>query len=151
PADLDALAAAGDVVWVGAGAIGSGDGRVWLLFRDQAALLVTDDALEPPSEPIHDALRARLAERGASFWPDLVAAAHEAGLPYDDETVLGALWDLLWAGEVTNDTLAPLRALVAPKASRGRRTPPVSRRTRGPALGRPRLGALSASGPPSAV
>ncbi len=25
--------------------------------------------------------------------------------------MLDALWDLVWAGEVTNDTFAPLRAL----------------------------------------
>ncbi len=42
PADLDALAAAGEVVWVGAGAIGSGDGRVRLVFRDELGLLVPD-------------------------------------------------------------------------------------------------------------
>ena len=42
----------------------------------------------------------------------LVAAASAAGEAYDDGSVLDALWDLVWAGEVTNDTLAPLRAFV---------------------------------------
>ena len=57
PADLDALCTAGEVVWVGAGALGAGDGRVRLLFRDQAGLLVAppgDDALaEVLAEPVH--------------------------------------------------------------------------------------------------
>ena len=42
---------------------------------------------------------------GASFWPDLVAAAGTA----DEAVLLTALWDLVWAGEVTNDTFGPLR------------------------------------------
>src|SRR3546814_9521078 len=53
PADLDALCTSGEVVWVGAGAIGSTDGRIRLAFRDQAALLLPaagDDGFEP--EPI---------------------------------------------------------------------------------------------------
>ncbi|MCP3912133.1 MAG: DEAD/DEAH box helicase, partial [Actinomycetia bacterium] len=66
--DLDQLCTSGEVVWVGAGAIGSGDGRVRLVFRDQVGLLVPSvDA--PPADPIHDALRAHLGQRGASFWP----------------------------------------------------------------------------------
>jgi ATP-dependent Lhr-like helicase len=150
-ADLDALCAAGEVVWVGAGALGSNNGRVRLFFRDQAPALVA--ALRPagaggppdadpdrPSGPLHDALRARLWARGASFWPDLVAACAEAGLAYDDPTVLAALWDLVWAGEVTNDTLAPLRSHLT-----GR---PSSRAAaRGAA--RPRPGRLTRIGPPA--
>ena len=150
-ADLDALCAAGEVVWVGAGALGSNNGRVRLFFRDQAPALVA--ALTPtgaggppdadpdrPSGPLHDALRARLWARGASFWPDLVAACAEAGLAYDDPTVLAALWDLVWAGEVTNDTLAPLRSHLT-----GR---PSSRAAaRGAA--RPRPGRLTRIGPPA--
>ena len=143
PSELDELCASGELVWVGAGAIGSGDGRVRLVFRDQAALIVPaavpDDL---PAEPIHDALRNHLANRGASFWPDLVGAAAAAELPYDDEHVLGALWDLVWAGEVTNDSLAPLRAL---GAKRGRK-PAASKRR-----GRPRVGQMTRLGPPTAA
>ncbi len=123
PSHLDALCSSGDLVWVGAGGIGSDDGRIRLYFRDQIALLhrpaVGDDP-GPASDPVHDALRACLTQRGAVFWPDLVAAAHAAGLPYDDTTVLAALWDLVWAGEVTNDTLAPVRAYGA-RSARGRK------------------------------
>jgi ATP-dependent Lhr-like helicase len=123
PSDLDALCSAGEVVWVGAGALGRTDGRVRLLFRDQARLLVAPTAMaEPPDGVLVDALRAQLRERGASFWPDLVAAAHAAEQPYDDATVMAALWDLVWAGEVTNDSLAPLRGLLVSTGRGGRST-----------------------------
>jgi ATP-dependent Lhr-like helicase len=144
PADLDALAAAGELVWVGAGAIGSGDGRVRLVFRDEVGLLVPPpDPDDLPSGPAHDAIRAHLAARGASFWPDVQKAVADADLAWDDATVLAALWDLVWAGEVTNDTLAPLRAFVG--SSPGRRAPASGRR------GRPRPGRLSRLGPPAAA
>ena len=147
PADLDQLCTSGEVVWVGAGAIGATDGRVRLVFRDQAALLVP--AAEPCEGAVHDALRNRLRDRGASFWPDLVAAAQAASLPYDTETVLAALWDLAWAGEVTNDSLGPLRARIArqPRSRTSRPSPRAGRSRRG----RLRLGGLSATGPPSAA
>ena len=116
-ADLDALCTAGELVWVGAGALGATDGRLRLLFRDQAALLGAAGAAigDPPSEPLHVALLDGLAQRGASFWPDLLRIAQAADQPYDDPTVLAALWDLVWAGLVTNDSLAPLRTFVAGK------------------------------------
>ena len=147
PADLDQLCTSGEVVWVGAGALGATDGRVRLVFRDQAALLVP--AAEPCEGAVHDALRNRLRDRGASFWGDLVAAAQAVSLPYDAETVLAALWDLAWAGEVANDSLGPLRARIAGHArSRTRRPPSVGGRSR---RGRLRLGGLNATGPPSAA
>ncbi|MXZ96428.1 MAG: DEAD/DEAH box helicase [Acidimicrobiaceae bacterium] len=154
PAELDQLCTSGEIVWVGAGALGATDGRVRLAFRDQAALLVP--AAESCEGAVHDALRDRLRDGGASFWPDLVAAAQTASLPYDTETVLAALWDLVWAGEVTNDSLAPLRARIAGhrsggprrQPSRAGRTTPRAGRSR---RGRLRLGGLSATGPPSAA
>ncbi|HXF36583.1 MAG TPA: DEAD/DEAH box helicase, partial [Actinomycetota bacterium] len=105
PADLDALCAAGEVVWCGAGRLGPDDGRLVLAFRDRAPLLLPAPE-ERPQGPVHEAIRRLLAERGASFWEDLVRAAGTA----EERVVLAALWDLVWAGEVTNDTLAPLRA-----------------------------------------
>jgi ATP-dependent Lhr-like helicase len=136
-AELDLLCSTGELVWVGAGGLGAHDGRVRLVFRDQAPLL-----LPPPPDPgdsgadgpLHDALRGHLAERGASFWTDLQTALAAVDLPYDDATLLEALWDLVWAGEVTNDTLAPLRARVARGSSRtasgarSRRAAPALRR-----------------------
>ncbi|HEX4868895.1 MAG TPA: DEAD/DEAH box helicase, partial [Acidimicrobiales bacterium] len=142
PGDLDALCASGEVVWVGAGAIGSTDGRIRLAFRDQAAaLLAPADGFEP--DDLHRALLDHLEQRGASFWTDLTAAAQAAGQPYDDPTVLAALWDLVWAGLVTNDTLAPLRAFVG---GRGRA---ASRPRRRGARSRPRPGRLARLGPPA--
>ncbi|GIU88738.1 MAG: DEAD/DEAH box helicase [Acidimicrobiia bacterium] len=134
PVMLDELCAAGELVWVGAGALGADDGRVRLYFRDALRLLAggvpaPDGA---PDGPVHDALRARLAGAGASFWPDLVAAAGTA----DEAVVLAALWDLVWAGEVTNDTFGPLRV---PRRA-GRRAAP---------RGRPRPGRLARLGPPA--
>jgi ATP-dependent Lhr-like helicase len=135
PADLDALCASGELVWVGAGAIGAADGRVRLLFRDRAGLLAPSVPEElRPASPLHDAIRAQLAERGASFWPDLVSASGTA----DEASLLGALWDLVWSGEITNDTLAPLRAMVSGAGSR--RSRPTAR---------PRPGALRRAGPPA--
>src|SRR5439155_24011078 len=103
--------------------------------RDELPLLApraADDAA-PPDGAIHDAIRSALAERGALFWPELVRAAGTA----EENVVLGALWDLVWAGEVTNDTLAPLRSSLGGAAKR--------RSTRG----RPRPGRLTRLGPPA--
>ncbi len=116
PAWLDELMASGEIVWVGRGPLGAGDGRVALYLRDRAPLLA------PPPRPVreeewwtdrHAALLEHLEARGASFWPPLFAAGAAVGPDAATESnVLEALWDLVWAGAVTNDTLAPLRALV---------------------------------------
>jgi len=121
PADLDELCASGEVVWLGAGGIGAADGRVALVFRDQARLLAPPDPADPPTGPLVEAIRSHLATAGASFWPDLVRATGGA----DERAVLAALWDLVWAGEVTNDGVTPLRALLAgrPRAPRGKPRP----------------------------
>ena len=135
PADLDALVAGGHVAWIGAGPLATGDGRVMLVFRSDAAAILPEPPAESPADDIHDAIRHHLAERGASFWPELVTAAGTA----DERLLLSALWDLVWAGEVTNDTLAPLRAFVR-GASAKIRTGPGHR---------PRPGALRRMGPPA--
>jgi ATP-dependent Lhr-like helicase len=136
---LDELCTAGDVVWVGAGAIGSNDGRVRVCFADQLALLAPGwERLDPPLGTLHDAIRVTLAERGASFWNQLRASAPGAS----DTELLAALWDLVWAGEVTNDSLAPLRAMTG---SSGGRSP----RRHQPYRGRPRPGRLARIGPPA--
>ena len=136
-ADLDELCTTGDVVWVGAGAIGPVDGRIRLYFADQFALLDASlDAPESPTGELHDSIRAHLASHGASFWNQLRGAASEA----TDTELLAALWDLVWAGEVSNDSLAPLRAVLAGgKSSRSSAAP----------RGRPRPGRLTRIGPPA--
>ena len=99
PELLDQLCATGEVVWVGAGL-----DRVALFFREDAAALGKPGGGAFPEGPAHDAIRAALAT-SAEFWFDLLAAA---GL--EAEEALPALWDLVWAGEVTNDAWQPLRA-----------------------------------------
>ena len=137
PSDLDALCASGDLVWLGAEPLGSDDGRVVLSFREQVRMLVsTRQAAQPPAGELHDLIRANLADRGASFWPDLVQAAGTA----DERVLLHALWDLVWAGEVTNDTLAPLRAFTRGGSAKVRAPRPGSR---------PRPGTLRHHGPPA--
>ncbi len=140
PSFIDELCTSGEVVWVGSGSIGSRDGRIRLVFRDHLALLPPLDPESSPETPTHAALLAHLEAAGASFWPDLVAAVADAGLAHDDRAVLDALWDLVWAGLVTNDSLAPLRSLLdaRPGPARGR-----SRR--------PRPGQLRRLGPPAAA
>jgi ATP-dependent Lhr-like helicase len=116
PAWLDSLCASGELVWVGAGSIGRSSGRVALYFREDAPLL------GPPSAPRsgagstsatsareHDRpevgqLRERLAQ-GPCFFTDLLAE-----LDVVAQSLTEALWDLVWAGEATNDAWAPLRA-----------------------------------------
>jgi ATP-dependent Lhr-like helicase len=136
-ADLDELCTTGDVIWVGSGGIGPSDGRIRLYFADQFALLDASlEPAEPPTGPLHDALRAHLSSHGASFWNQLRSASADA----TDGELLAALWDLVWAGEVTNDSLAPLRAMLSgAKASRSSAQP----------RGRPRPGRLTRIGPPS--
>jgi ATP-dependent Lhr-like helicase len=97
--------ASGELVWVGAGSLGRRSGRVALYFRDDAPLLGPPaERANPPSEPEHDRLRERLGS-SPCFFTDLLA---ELELP--GEALQEALWDLVWAGEVTNDAWAPLRA-----------------------------------------
>jgi ATP-dependent helicase Lhr and Lhr-like helicase len=121
PAWMDQLCASGELVWVGAGALGSRSGRVALYFREDARWLGPPPTRgERPEGPPHDAIRERL-ERGAAFWTDLLADLGQN----EPAELQEALWDLAWAGEVTNDAFAPLRAprLSLAKASRdaGRR------------------------------
>jgi ATP-dependent Lhr-like helicase len=134
PNMLDELCAAGEIVWIGAGPLGADDGRVRVYFRDRVRLLAPRPPLDDaPQGEVHDAIRDRLQRAGASFWPDLVQAAGTA----DEAVLLTALWDLVWAGEVTNDTFGPLRV---PRRAAPRR--PVARR-------RPQPGRLTRLGPPA--
>jgi len=107
PSWLDELCTSGELVWVGAGSRGRSDGRVALYFREDVRLAGPPPAnakLESPQGEPHEAIRERLAS-GPSFWLDLLA-----DLDFGAEELHTALWDLAWAGEVTNDAFAPLRA-----------------------------------------
>ena len=125
PTWLDQLCASGEVVWVGAGALGRNSGRVALYFRDDVeAIGPPPNKSERPDTPEHDLLRERLT-RAPCFFTDLLAE-----LAISPEQIQEALWDLVWAGEVTNDAWAPLRAprLTLARAQRARdRTRPGRR------------------------
>jgi ATP-dependent Lhr-like helicase len=104
---LDELCTGGEVVWIGAGALGRSGGRVALYFREDVRLAGPPPAnakLDAPQGEAQDAIRELLARRPC-FWVDLVTE-----LELETEELHAALWDLAWAGEVTNDAFAPLRA-----------------------------------------
>jgi ATP-dependent Lhr-like helicase len=114
PSWLDQLCASGELVWVGAGPLHR-SGRVALYFREDAPLIGPPAGAERRSAgganaskatdtPEHELLRARLAQ-SPCFFSDLLA---ELGLAA--ESLRETLWDLVWAGEATNDAWAPLRA-----------------------------------------
>jgi ATP-dependent Lhr-like helicase len=141
PRLLDELGAAGEVCWVGQGSLGRDDGRVALYRPDRLALLLTERA-EQPDEWLAGVLRDHLGRRGASFYRDLLAAAvsaaREIGRPAPSQrTLLEAIWSLVWAGTITNDTFAPLRALRWKRPGRDE--------------DRPRPGGAGRLGPPEAA
>jgi ATP-dependent Lhr-like helicase len=120
PAWLDQLCASGEVVWVGAGL-----DRVALFFREDASVLGPPSGGPPPEGDATAAIRAAL-RRSAEFFPDLLAAAE-----LEAEAALPALWELVWAGEVTNDAWAPLRAARRYGVPLAERRPRRFSRTRG--------------------
>jgi ATP-dependent Lhr-like helicase len=108
PALLDTLVSAGEVTWLGVEPLGERDGRIALYLTDHLRALAPPAVTEGLSEH-HARLLAALHRSGASFFGPL----HDAvGGGFPQETV-DALWDLVWKGLVTNDTLHPLRAFIA--------------------------------------
>ncbi|MCA1192458.1 ATP-dependent helicase [Saccharopolyspora sp. 6V] len=152
PALLDELTSTGEVSWVGSGALAGGDGWIAFAPTDVADLLLPDLPEAAVESALHDALLSTL-DGGAQFFRTLAdragAVLVERGeqAPADD-AVIAALWDLVWSGRVTNDTLAPLRALVSGKgaAHKPRRSAPRGRYAR-LRTGRPAM--PSRSGPPA--
>src|SRR5438105_3127748 len=112
PRMLDELCAGGEIVWLGRGSLGADDGRVALVRRERLILLAPTTPEDPPHEPIHQRIRDHLRGRGASFFREIFRAV---GGPAD-AAVLEALWDLVWSGELTNDTLTPLRLRLVRKS-----------------------------------
>lgn len=115
--DLDTLAAAGEIIWRGLEPLGQNDGRVALYLTDQYRLLAP-----PPVETegeLAAKVRSLLSQRGALFWSDL--SRETGGFPAD---LANILWAMVWNGELTNDTFAPLRAITrkqSKKSGRDRR------------------------------
>lgn len=108
PDQLDGLAASGRLVWVGVAPLGPRDGKVMLLRREQAARLLSLTDYDPPT-PLHVAILEGLSARGASFLTELEYAVRQSLPDGDAREFEAALWDLVWAGRVTNDSFAPLR------------------------------------------
>jgi ATP-dependent helicase Lhr and Lhr-like helicase len=79
---------------------------VALYFREDASWIGPPPVRgERPEGQVHEQIRERL-RRGACFWSDLMVDVQDV----DAAELQEALWDLVWAGEVTNDAFAPLRA-----------------------------------------
>ena len=118
PADLDAVTAAGEVVWAGVEPLGERDGRVALYLADHLPrLLAPQPAQLPPERSEREtAILEALRSGGATFFGPLLAAV---GGGYPAETV-DALWNLVWQGLVTNDTFHALRAFTRARAPRRR-------------------------------
>ena len=154
PRLLDELGAAGEVVWVGLGSLGKDDGRIALFRPDRLPLLLPDpsapaQAADDDGAWLREAIREHLGGRGASFYRDILAAAMTAAVARGERAprereLLDALWDLVWATEITNDTFAPLRALRWPRSGSGRRS------TAG-AGAKPRFTSAARMGPPEAA
>ena len=124
PADLDALANAGEVSWLGVEPLGERDGRIALYLTDGLPRLVrpaapgarADTAPLPERELL---LFEQLRRMGASFFGPL----HEAAGGGFQRSTREALWSLVFKGLVTNDGFSALRAYLAPPEERRGRRP----------------------------
>ena len=159
PAMLDELTSAGEIVWSGAGALPGGDGWLVLAPADGAPLLLPEPA-EVSMTPLHTAVLEALAGGGALFFrmlsdraAGLMDGSVPATLPPSDGEMADAIWDLVWAGLLTNDTLGPLRLMLGSGAPRRAAAParavPRPRPGRGGrySFGRPSMPART--GPPT--
>ncbi len=124
PSMLDELTASGEVLWAGHGTLPGTDGWMSLHLADTAHLTLPDRP-ELDTTPLHDAVVEALAGGGAYFFRQLATSVGST----DDKALEAALWDLVWGGRLSNDTLAPARALTSGgrTAHRSRRPPPRAR------------------------
>ncbi|NKS24002.1 ATP-dependent helicase [Rhodococcus hoagii] len=146
PAMLDELTATGEVLWSGAGQISGKDGWVSLHLADSSPLTLATPA-EIDLTDLHRSILDTLAGGGAYFFRQLSDTVQST----DDTALAAAIWDLVWAGYIGNDTLAPLRALLSDtsRATPSHRTPRRAPRAHAyRRLGRPTM--PTRSGPPAA-
>nr|WP_231988065.1 DEAD/DEAH box helicase [Nakamurella panacisegetis] len=138
PAMLDELTSSGEVLWTGHGALGGDDGWISLHLADSAPLTmpIPDEQLlgglsAPDGEPgglLHRAVLDVLSRGGAFFFRALTdAVTQETGAAHSDDVLADVLWDLVFAGLVTGDTLAPLRARLTGGRTTHKAKPPVPR------------------------
>ncbi|HEX4698070.1 MAG TPA: ATP-dependent helicase [Actinomycetes bacterium] len=129
PAMLDELCTAGELMWRGHGPLPGGDGWVSLHTADAAPLTMPEPDPVAAGTPLHQTVLDALSGGGAFFFRRLSEVVGAT----DDPALVAALWDLVWAGHLTNDTLAPVRALVSGRGAH--RAPRPAPRAR---YGRPR-------------
>ena len=151
PAMLDELMSTGEVLWSGAGALAGDDGWITLHLAETAPLTLPS-AVDLDTTPLQREVLVALGSGGAYFFRQLADAVGQFGeldRPVDDTALVEALWGLAWAGLVTNDTFAPVRALIAGgrTAHRASKAAPRSRMLRGRSMPRPSM--PSRGGPPS--
>ncbi|HET7303910.1 MAG TPA: ATP-dependent helicase [Segeticoccus sp.] len=134
---LDELTSGGEVLWQGHGSLPGDDGWVSLHLADTAPLTLTPPTDELELGDLHRLVLQTLEGGGAFFFRALADAVARAGGTASDVELTEALWELVWAGRVGNDTLAPLRARLAGgrTAHRTRRTSPRTSRYAGSAGG----------------
>jgi len=126
PSMLDELTASGELLWAGQGSLPGNDGWVSLQLADTADLLLAPVS-ELSSTPLHDRVLAELDGGSALFFRQLSDRVKSL----DDSALSVALWDLVWSGHLTNDTLGPLRALLATgKTAHTQKRAPVRQRSR---------------------
>jgi ATP-dependent Lhr-like helicase len=116
---LDELTVSGEVLWSGAGALPGSDGWVSLHLAESASMTLAEPRDVELTE-LQGEILVALAGGGAYFFRQLATAVGSL----DDGALAMALWDLVWAGLVTNDTISPLRAFLGGKAA-PRRTRPA--------------------------
>ncbi len=120
---IDSLMLSGELIWVGRGRLGSRDGRIALYPRHMLGTLwpgPEETALDGDAAAVLDFL----SSHGASFFTEIYQGT--GGGPPDER--LEALWDLVWAGLVTNDTLQPVRAYLGHRKRKGTGKPGLSSR-----------------------
>jgi ATP-dependent Lhr-like helicase len=113
PAMLDELMAAGEVLWSGAGSLPGNDGWVSLHLADSAELTLNPAIDFEPGDAQRRLLEHLQNNGGGYFFRQLTEVAGGMDSVLSDQDVVAALWDLAWAGRITGDTFAPVRALIA--------------------------------------
>jgi ATP-dependent Lhr-like helicase len=150
PAMLDEVTAAGEVVWIGSGPLPGSDGWIGLHLADTADLTMPPLA-ELDRDELHDQVLELLDSGGGFFFRQISDAIGAQ----DDVRLADVLWDLVWSGHLTNDTIGALRSRLTGRGASHRPRPPAPRgRYSRPAFagglrsGRP---AVSRGGPPHAA